>query len=585
MFNAPEFLRPRAFLARVGSVLFVAGSLTVCGSRSGAARALDREVQAAIASRCERIERLADSCLADDLIQASPEVLEFYGQGGYSSAWSRAGRLSSQVAALLAAVRAAGAEGLRPADYHLAAIERRLKDFRPGDETSDAGGRASLLADLDILLTDAYLLYASHLAEGKVEANEEAPRWNARCASADLVALLVESLPGKTVRDSLERLIPQHASYALLKKALADYRALAGRGGWPRLAAGVGLQRGAAGPLVAELKARLRLEGYGRNPGSSPPGLFDPELEASVCLFQQRHGLPQTGIVDSATLRALNVPVEDRLRQIAANLERWRWLRHDLGAAYAFVDAAAFEMFIVDRGREVLRMKVVAGTPTWQTPVFSSVFTEVVINPSWYAPPSILLKELIGYMKADPAYLERNKMKLLRGWGPDEVEVDVRTLDLSAVTKENLDFRLVQEPGPLNILGRLKFTHPNRYRVFLHDTPYQSDFGLIQRSASHGCIRIEKPVDFAVFLLGDPEGWTPEKIRELIDTEKELVFPLDGRVAAHVFYGTAWTGEDGAVAFRPDIYFLDEKLAAALTEAPPKKSGDTSLISAEVLLL
>ena len=525
----------------------------------------DQEVQREIAARLDRVEIPPEVCAADDLIQSSTEVRDFYRKRGFAPAWSRGGRISSQTAGFLKAVRAAGEEGLEPSDYHLAAVERLLDEIGIPDKIRIPAERIRVFSDLDLLFTDAFFLFASHLADGKVEPNEETSRWDGRCASADLDAFLQDALSDGDLSPRLGSLVPQHAYYARLKRALAAYRARDERGGWRTIPfPGSTLRIGDRGVRVSALRERLRAEGYlGESEGASA-GVFDDFLEAAVCAFQERHGLPQSGIVDPPTLTALNVPARERLLQIRANLERWRWLRPDLGARYAFVDAAAFEMFVVENAREVLRMKIVAGTPAWQTPVFSSVLTEVVVNPSWYAPPSILLKELIAYIKADPEYLSRNKMKLFRGWGADEVELDPRSVDLDAVTKESLDFRLVQAPGPLNIVGRLKFTHPNRYNVFLHDTPYQSDFGLAQRTASHGCVRIERPVDFALFLLGEPKKWTAEKVQELIETEREMVFKLDGLVAAHVFYGTAWAGEDGAVSFRPDIYFLDAKLSGAL---------------------
>jgi murein L,D-transpeptidase YcbB/YkuD len=541
-----------------------------CRSEGNREAAFDRAVRDEIAVRLGRIEIPPTVCVAEDLLQASAEVAEFYRRRDFSPGWSRGGKLTSKTRDLLQAVRAAPEEGLRASDYHPAAVEASLRKMGLAEADPDRTTRIKLFSDLDLLFTDAFLLYASHLAEGKVEANKEKPRWTGSSARVDLVGLLDRALAEGAIEPSLEALKPQHRYYARLKSALADYSRMAERGGWPRMPAGATLSPGDRGARVTALWTRLGAEGFLLDSGSGSEDVFDDRVTAAVCAFQARHGLPQTGIVGRATAEALNVPVEDRIETIRANLERWRWLSRDFGARYAFVDAAAFEMFVMKDAQEVLRMKIVAGTPTWQTPVFSSRLTEVVVNPGWNAPPSILVRELVAYIKSDPDYLLRNKMKLLRGWGPDAAEVDVRTLDFEALTKENLDFRLYQMPGPLNILGRLKFTHPNRYNVFLHDTPYQADFELERRSASHGCVRIAKPVDFAVFLLEEPGRWNPQAIQELIDTEEEKVFKLTGAVRAHVFYGTAWAEEDGTVSFRPDIYFLDEALASALDSPPPR---------------
>ena len=209
-------------------------------------------------------------------------------------------------------------------------------------------------------------------------------------------------------------------------------------------------------------------------------------------------------------------------------------------------------------------MNIVGGMPAWPTPTFSSRINEVVINPYWIAPSQVLLKELINYIKADPGYLPGNKMRLMRGWGENQVEVDVATIDLNAVTVKNLDFYLRQDCGPWNMLGQVKFSMPNAYDVYLHDTPYQADFGRSTRTFSHGCIRIARPVAFALFLLDNPAKWTETAILErqinLVEQKIRVRNPLN----AHVIYATAWPSEDGSVRFRPDVYDQDQMIVRAL---------------------
>jgi murein L,D-transpeptidase YcbB/YkuD len=264
----------------------------------------------------------------------------------------------------------------------------------------------------------------------------------------------------------------------------------------------------------------------------------------------------------------LNVPAAERARQIALNMERWRWLPSDFGAAYVLVDVSAFDLAVFEHGVELMRMKIVAGTTAWPTPCFASIMTDFVVNPSWLAPQSVLVKELVNYMKADPNYLPSNKMFLFRGWGEEEFLLDPKAIDFGAVTAANLDFHLVQMPGPANVLGRFKFSHPNRYDIYLHDTPYQSDFGQAVRTFSHGCIRIARPLEFALFLLGGNRYWTAERLLAKADSEEEGMVPVRRRVDVIVFSGTAWPLVDGSIHFRPDIYFADGWLAAALEDRP-----------------
>jgi len=537
--------------------------------RSAAEKTLFSQIQENLRGRLDRGEIPPDVCVGDDLIQASTLVRAFYQSRQYQPVWSRKGNLLSSVQSLVTSIREAEAEGLIPGDYHFESILTDLKEF-----ARLSGGAlrhlTPVLSDLELLLTDAFFVLATHLAQGKVDPDTTETEWEAPCRSLDVMQLFQDSLASGSIVESLQSLTPQHSCYAGLKQALRRYKELVRQNDWPRISGGRELRAGDNGKRVEALKKRLLKEGYDISAKLAASDIFDHDTELAVCRFQEKHGLPQTGVVDEATLNALNTSAEGRLRQIEVNLERWRWLPHDLGPRYAVVDAASFELFVVDRFETVLSMKIVVGMLTWQTPVFSSRITDIVINPYWYAPNRVLLKELINYIKADANYLTNNKMKLMRGWGKAEIEVDVKTLDLDNVNAKNLDFYLRQDPGPLNLVGHIKFNMPNKYNVYLHDTPYQSDFGQFTRTFSHGCIRIAKPIDFSLFLLQDPTEWNAEKITECIGREVEQTIPVKNPLAVHVFYGTAWPLEDGSVQFRPDLYENDKLVAEALHRKPPR---------------
>jgi murein L,D-transpeptidase YcbB/YkuD len=439
---------------------------------------------------------------------------------------------------------------------------------------SERWSAAPAAADLEMLLTDAYLLLAAHFADGKVDQDAKRARWDGLSRRVDPVEVLERGLKEASPASALGRLLPQHIYYAALKKGYVRYLALAERGEWPSIPAGPVLQSGSRDRRVAVLRARLAVESGLPGARTVSSDVFDEALGRAVCAFQQRHSLPSTGAVDEPTRTALNVSPAERARQIALNLERWRWLPSDFGAAYVLVDVSAFELSVVERGIELMRMKIVAGTSAWPTPCFASVMTDFVINPSWLAPQSVLAKELVNYMKADPNYLPSNKMFLFRGWGEGEFLLDPKAIDFGAVTEANLDFHLVQMPGPANVLGRFKFSHPNRYDIYLHDTPYQADFGQAARTFSHGCIRIARPLEFAVFLLGAGRLGTAERLQAMADTGEEAMIPVRKRVDVIVFSGTAWPLGDGSIHFRPDIYAADGWLAAALEEAPRAPAGN-----------
>ncbi len=562
-------LKTLVIIVAAALAVILLGTMVCRSRRTAAERTLGSQIQENLRDRLVKTEIPPEVCVGGDLIQAATLVRAFYQDHKYQPAWSRRGKVDAQVESLIESIRAADADGLVPEDYHFDAILKNLKELG----LLSGGGlpeRTSVLSDLELFLTDAFFVLATHLAQGKVDPDSSRAEWEAPCRSLDVLQLLKDSLASSRIAESLQGLSPQHAYYAGLKRALQRYKEFVRNSAWPRISGGPDLRAGDRGKRVEALKKRLIKEGYESSGGDVPAEVFGWETEQAVCRFQETHGLPQTGIVDEATLKALNVTAEARLNQIEVNLERWRWLPHDLGTRYAIVDAASYELFVVDRFETVMSMKIVVGMLTWQTPVFSSRITDIIINPYWYAPTRVLLKELINYIKADPDYLSRNKMKLMRGWGDEETEIDVKTLDLDKVNAKNLDFYLRQEPGPLNLVGRIKFTMANKYNVYLHDTPYQSDFGQFTRTFSHGCIRIARPVDFSLFLLQDPLEWNAEKISEYIDGEADQAIPVKNPLAVHVFYGTAWPLADGRVQFRPDLYENDKLVAESLHQKPPR---------------
>ncbi len=517
----------------------------------------DDKVRYAVWGRLATVEDPPLVCADGEPILASAAVKDFYEARYYRPAWSKDGSPGEAAEDLRAAIREAVRDGLRPEDYHLRVLEKM-----------DGLREPALTAEAELLLTDAFFLFASHLADGKVDQDARRARWDGRSSDDDLAAALERALAGGSLRQELDHLLPGHEYYAALRRDLARYEGFAGRG-WAVIPDGPVAGTGDFDGRVPALRYRLAAEGLAPQGKPEREDLFDAPLAAALCGFQQRHSLPQTGRLDAATRAALNVPASERARQIALNLERWRWMPSDLGPRHVLVDVSNFELFIVDTGREIMRMKIVAGTQVWPTPCFSSRMTDIVVNPSWNAPPRVLAKELVGYIRKDPNYLKNNGMYLFQKQGGAEVLVNPSSLDLAAVTEGNLDFRLVQMPGPLNVLGRLKFSHPNRYDIYLHDTPYRSDFGQAVRTFSHGCMRVEHPLEFAAYLLGGAPRWTPERIQEMIDPGDEFTLFVPGRIMVHAFSGTAWPLRDGTVHFRPDIYAADGWLGAALASAPP----------------
>lgn len=506
--------------------------------------------------------------VGEERIHASVMLPLFYERRTYRPAWSDDKGPLPQVDALLRAIREADREGLRPKDYHLAKIETLWIEVRQHQEQKKPLNPRRFV-DLDLLLTDAFLIYGSHLLAGRINPETLDAEWLANRREADLAKVLQDALDSNQIEEALNNLLPPQPGYGRLQQALAHYRDLSTKGAWPRVPDGPKMQKGNRGERVIALRARLLATGDLGQELPAQDDLFDETLEKAVRSFQQRYGLDVDGVVGPATLAALNVPVEDRVRQIEVNMERWRWLPQDLGQRYILANIANFGLDVVEDGRPVMTMRIVVGRDYRRTPVFSDKMIYLVFSPYWQVPPSIAIKDKLPLIRKDPDYLAKQNMKLFQGWGADTKEIDPKTVDWSRVTAANFYYRLRQEPGSMNALGHVKFMFPNKFNVYLHDTPSRELFAKTVRTFSSGCIRIEKPIELAEYLLRDDPKWTRESMLAAMDKREEQTVRVLKPLPVHLLYWTAWADEDGAVQFRKDIYGRDKRLDDALREEPP----------------
>ncbi|MBZ4658804.1 MAG: peptidoglycan-binding protein [Desulfacinum sp.] len=496
-------------------------------------------------------------------IHADRDLIGFYAGRDYRPAWVTEDGSGPLVPALVQVLAHARDHGLNPEDYHWSCIRALLETV----EDARNRGRAlnpRLPASLDVVLTDAFMILCSHLATGRVDPEQLYPQWLSARHKADIVQGLNDLLVHGDVARTVRHFAPPHEDYWRLLAAVPSQRALVSRGGWPSVPPGPTLHPGDRDERVAALRRRLAASGDLPHPSSSDPAVFDGELEEAVRRFQGRHGLEVDGVVGPRTLEALNVSAEERLRQMLANLERWRWLPRRWGDRSILVNTADFSLTAYDQGRVVLSMRVIVGESATKTPVFSKEMRYLEINPYWNVPRSIAVKELLPKIRKDPGYLERNHYELVAGWSEDSPVLDPATIDWSRITPSAFPGRLRQKPGPWNALGRIKFMFPNRFNVYLHDTPHRHLFRKPHRALSHGCIRVEKPLDLALFVLQDDPSWTRERMEELIASGQRHVVPLPRPCRVHLVYFTAWVDEAGVLHFRKDIYNRDRVLERAL---------------------
>jgi len=507
--------------------------------------------------------------VATDVIVASEVLPAFYEKRAYRVAWSGNRGPLPQAYELRRAIEASYAEGLRPEDYHLELIDAALE--RLPDEVDRLRSTVPhLIVDLDLLMTDAFLVYASHLVNGHVNPETIDPEWFIEGSETDLVQVLHDALATGGIEDALDDLRATPHCAMRLKEALAEYRALADEGGWPVIPPGPKMEKGDSGERIRLVRERLAVVGYGLYGSAGDPGHFDDRLDNAVRQFQERHGLEVDGIVGRNTIAELNVTAAERARQIMVNMERWRWLPRDLGERHLLVNIANFEIRIFEAGDQVMSMRAIVGRNYRRTPVFTDMMTYLVINPYWNVPNSIAVKDKLPVLKKNPGYLAEHNMKVFEGWVADAPELDPDTIDWEDFTEETFPFRLRQDPGPANALGRIKFMFPNKFNVYLHDTPARALFDQTVRTFSSGCIRIEQPLELAEYLLRADPGWSRPAILAAIDRSEEQTVRLPEPIKVYILYCTTWVDDEGNVQFRRDIYERDAAVGEALGGLPPK---------------
>jgi murein L,D-transpeptidase YcbB/YkuD len=479
----------------------------------------------------------------------------WFGSNGFADAES-----------MIRAIKESRGDGLTPEFYHLRTIENLLGKayaIREKGTYVDPG----ILVDLDLLLTDSFFTLAHHLSQGSVNPLSFTPEWSI-AENPDVSKVFINALGGHRIEQTLRKLAPATPEYAALGKQLKRFREMAKNDDQQPVADGRLLKKGMRSARVPELEKRLAFLGYLEGQSGTTDDLFAVTLQQAVTRYQESHGLKADGTVGPSTLQELNTPVEERVHQLMVNMERMRWNNGGRGQRYLIVNIAGFELKVVEKGNVMLSMKVVVGKPFLNTPVFRGKMTYLILNPVWNVPDSIAKKEILRDVKKDPAYLRKENITVLRGWGDNEEEIAPDTIRWKSVTPQKLYFRFRQEPGPLNPLGRVKFMFPNRFNVYLHDTPAKHLFEQNIRAFSHGCIRIEHPLELAEYVLqGDPR-WTKESIMAAIEEgstqEVRLPQPLD----VYIVYITAWVDEAGSVQFRDDLYGRDAQLYEALTRNP-----------------
>jgi len=507
-----------------------------------------------IRSQVDEMRYAQDFSVRGERIVLVDAVATIFEDRQFAPVWAKGPRLDH----LIAALRDVELDGLHPADYHYATLEALRAELRSATGLSPADQAA-----LELLATDAMALALFHLHGGKVDPVKLSTQWNypARpVRTPDARELLTRALDSGRIVETFIEVRPGHPWYRRGREHLREYRRIAANGGWPVVPDGPTLKVGMTDPRVPVLRRRLEITGDLGVARITEPQLFDSALEQAVRHFQARHGMTEDGAVGAASRAAMNVPVNARIDQLRVNLERARWVLHEIKGEFVLVDVAGFDVAYFRNDEPIWTSKVVVGRPYRETPVFKSEITYVVINPTWTIPPGILAKDTLPAVKRDPGYLTRHRIRVIDRSGR---EVSPWTVDWSRY-RNSVPYQLVQDPGPDNSLGLVKIMFPNPYLVYLHDSPAKSLYDRDERAFSSGCIRVAKPLELTELVLNDPERWNAAAIQTAIATGKTRTVNLAKPVPVLILYWTAQPTPDGQIMFRNDVYGRDAPTLAAL---------------------
>lgn len=548
-----------------------------CDSDSPLAGPVERVQQAVLGSGQPDAEVVAavDQLLADghvaerksgDLRDVVDDLRTVYAAQADRLVWFTGTRPEVHLEPALETIARAGDYGLIPEDYDATQLATQWQAIKSGSPS--ARDRAAF--DLTVSVAAARMIRAVHV--GRVD--PAAMEWNyALPKTTDVAGSLRRASEDDDLDEVLTSLEPKFAHYHRAKKKLAFYKAAAQKGE-PALVPALPKGRTKVAPGqpwegLPQLVARLTAMGDLSGDAPAAP-TYDGPIVDTLKGFQDRHGLAADGVIGASTIKALNVPLARRARQIELAMERGRWLPELSDRPNIFVNVALFRMWASDpeSGDEPLRMDVVVGKAlNTQTPIFTDQMEYLVLRPFWNPPPSIINGEIIPGLRKDPAYLDKHDMEIVATGAPDSPSLPANDENIAKVAAGRLFVR--QRPGPRNSLGLAKFIFPNSDNVYMHGTPAQQLFSRTRRDFSHGCIRLEDPARFAEWVLRDDPSWTRERIDAAMQGDKPLQVNLKKKLAVVVFYDTVHVNSEEVVFFVDDIYGHDKTLDAALQKGYP----------------
>lgn len=500
--------------------------------------------------------------IGEKLLTSSEELRVFYVEREFAEAWSKNGKLTKLGKELKFEIEESKYDGLNPEDYHAADIEVLFQEIT--DQTGKLKAKPFAdLADLDLMLTDAFFSLARDLEIGKVDPSSLKSGWDlgVNMPSINYNELLNESIRKGSIKEGLESLYPEFEIYKKGREVIRDLdeKRKVDTLEWKTVNLEKSLKVGDFNVAIPGLRDRLIFWGFLKPYDSKDPLVFDEQMEQGLKRYQSNNGMEPDGTIGNLTAESLNNSPANLMDIAAVNMERLRWLSDTLlDSELILVNVANFQLDYLNKLDTVLTAKVIVGKEYNESPVFSAPMTYIAFSPYWNIPASITKDEIAPAVRKNSNYLAQKNMEVVTSSGEP---VSVKSKDWAT---EPFPYLVRQKPGGSNSLGLVKFMFPNEHSIYIHDTPARSLFELENRALSHGCIRIQDPAKFAALLLeGDPT-WTADKIDLAMNQKEEQTVQLKKQIPVVIFYLTFWADSEGAPHFRSDIYNRDQEVLNAL---------------------
>lgn len=488
-------------------------------------------------------------------IASNPQSIQtFYEVFGFRKIWVSPGvnKLTNIGESFFEMLNSAQEYGLDKNDYNFETINALISTESISNGASN---------DLELQITESFLLFSLHLKTGKLGAESLIPKWVVTNEFSQFIAKEILETYEFKISLLISALEPKSPTYHSLKLALSQAKEISFKG-WLQPPRSI-LKLGMSGDDVLQFRRLLKSSGYLQEE-SSAHSLFDQATREAVVKFQTDHNLKADGMVGLQTLKLLLSLIHGNYDILRVNLERWRWMPESIEKDYIKVNIADFSLSYYQDSKEKLIMKTIVGRDYRKTPVFNDSIRYVVINPSWSVPHKIASIDLLPKIQSDPQYLEKNKMKLYKGWGEKSLAINPTEINWMSISAKNFPFRITQEPGPQNALGLVKFMFPNIHDVYLHDTNNRVLFDEPDRAFSSGCIRVEKPIELLMLLMERYTNNTSLATQSIIASNRETSIHLKRPLPIFIEYWTAWQGTDSRIHYRHDLYERDKNVLKGL---------------------